>query len=188
MYDALTEQLDAMWTQRDREAVRGLMTELPPEATAEECWLKAYELIKRAWENSGAGFPPATLADLAKAGMNWHIFPNLIILPQFCGALVYRVRPDGDNPDHCIFDVYSLQRYAPGAEPPLKRRYMWEKDEYKKFGEEISIIQGQDFPNMSEVQQGMKSRGFEGCRTNPVQEAAVYNLHRAIHEYLFEGR
>lgn len=185
MYDALSIQLDAMWTEKDREAVRRLRTELPADVSAGEAWQKAYEVIKEAWEASGAGFPPATLEDLAKAGMNWHIFPNLIILPQFCGALVYRVRPDGDNPDNCIFDVYSLQRYAEGAEPPLKRRYMWGPDEYKEFSDEISIIQGQDFPNMAEVQQGMKSRGFAGCRPNPAQEAAVYNLHRAIHCYLF---
>jgi len=185
MYDALSVQLNAMWTERDREAVRGLMDELPASASAEEVWMKAYELIKKSWEASGAGFPPATLADLGKAGMDWHLFPNLIILPQFCGALVYRVRPDGDNPDNCIFDVYSIKRYAPGAEPPLKRIYYYEKDEYLKFGEEISIIQGQDFPNMAEVQQGLKSRGFEGCRPSPKQESAVYNLHRAIHSYLF---
>jgi phenylpropionate dioxygenase-like ring-hydroxylating dioxygenase large terminal subunit len=184
MYDALTVQLDAMWTKRDQEAVRGLR-DCPAGMSAQEAWMKAYELIKASWEASGAGFPPATLEDLAKAGMNWHIFPNLIILPQFCGALVYRARPDGDNPDHCIFDVYSIQRYAEGAEPPLQRRYMWEPEEYKQFGDEISIIQAQDFPNMSEVQQGMKSRGFEACRPNPMQESAVYNLHRVIHRYLF---
>ena len=185
MYDALDDQLNAMWTNLDRQAVRGLMDELPETATAEEVWFKAYELMKRAWENSGAGFPPATLEDLGKAGMDWHIFPNLIILPQFCGALVYRVRPDGDNPDNCIFDVYSIQRYAEGANRPVQRKYYHGKDEYRKFGEEISIIQGQDFPNMAEVQQGMKSRGFPGCRPNPQQEAAVYNLHRAVHKYLF---
>lgn len=185
MYDALSKQLNAMWTERDAEAVRRLRTELRPNASPEEAWMKTYEVIKEAWEASGAGFPRATLMDLFKAGMDWHIFPNLIILPQFCGALVYRVRPDGDNPDHCIFEVYSLQRYAPGAEPPLKRRYMWGPEEYKQFGEEVSIIQHQDFANMSEVQQGMKSRGFPGCRPNPLQETAVYNLHRVIHRYLF---
>jgi hypothetical protein len=37
---------------------------------------------------------------------------------------------------------------------------------------------------MAEVQRGLKSRGFAGCRTNPVQERAVANLHRGIKEFL----
>lgn len=184
-YNILSQQLDAVWTERDREAVTRLRTELQEGASPEEAWFKAYEVIKNAWEASGAGFPPATLEDLARVGMDWQIFPNLLILPSFCGALVYRIRPDGDNPDESIFEVYSMQRYAEGTEPPLKRKYLWGEKEYLKFGEEVSIIQYQDFLNMAEVQQGMKSRGFTGSRTNPMQESAVYNLHRVIYRYLF---
>jgi hypothetical protein len=30
----------------------------------------------------------------------------------------------------------------------------------------------------------MKSRGFRGARTNPLQESTVSNFHRALLEYL----
>ncbi len=30
----------------------------------------------------------------------------------------------------------------------------------------------------------MKSRGFKGSRTNPVQESEIPNMHRALAEYL----
>ncbi|WP_411740612.1 SRPBCC family protein, partial [Pseudomonas sp. BF-R-19] len=42
----------------------------------------------------------------------------------------------------------------------------------------------QDFQNMGNVQEGMKSSGFKGSRTNPVQEVAVSNFHRVLLEYL----
>jgi hypothetical protein len=39
---------------------------------------------------------------------------------------------------------------------------------------------------MTEVQKGMKSSGFRGARTNPLQESAISNFHRVLREYLFE--
>jgi len=37
---------------------------------------------------------------------------------------------------------------------------------------------------MEAVQQGMKSLGFRAARTNPVQEAAISNFHKAIRQYV----
>src|SRR3546814_5693202 len=55
---------------------------------------------------------------------DWHVFPNLVYLHSSVdGVLCYRSRPNGRNPDSCIFDVWSLVRYAPGKEPPLNREY-----------------------------------------------------------------
>ena len=49
----------------------------------------------------------------------------------------------------------------------------------------FGFILSQDIANMTEVQAGMKSRGFAGARTNPVQESTVHNLHRVIREYVY---
>jgi hypothetical protein len=46
------------------------------------------------------------------------------------------------------------------------------------------MILRQDFANMVGVQQGMKSRGFKGCRTNPKQEVPVSNLHRQLRDFM----
>jgi hypothetical protein len=42
----------------------------------------------------------------------------------------------------------------------------------------------QDFDNLKMVQRGMHSRGFDGARTNPVQEVTVSNFHRVLHQYI----
>ena len=42
----------------------------------------------------------------------------------------------------------------------------------------------QDFDNMSQVQRGMRSRGFEGARLNLRQERAILLMHQEIDRYL----
>ena len=54
-------------------------------------------------------------------------------------------------------------------------------DTVERFG----LILSQDFANMTEVQKGMKSKGFRGARTNPLQESAISNFHRGLREILF---
>jgi hypothetical protein len=58
----------------------------------------------------------------------------------------------------------------------------WKTDTVDKFG----LILAQDFANMTEVQKGMKSSGFRGSRTNPLQESSISNFHRVLREYLFD--
>ena len=99
-----------------------------------------------------------------------------------------RSRPDGDNPDSCIYDVWGLQRYAPGSEPTIDRRKFLGRDDWRGVGA-VSLILEQDFFNMEQVQLGMKSYGFPGNRTNPEQEVAISNMHRALREeFLFAER
>lgn len=146
---------------------------------------KAMEFQREAALADGAGWPDISFEQMAKAGTDWHVFPNLVFLMYPDGALFYRARPDGDNPDSCIFDIWSLKRYAPGKEPALNREFYygvddWKTDTVANFG----LILSQDFVNMGQVQQGMKSRGFAGARTNPLQETSISNFHRVLHEYV----
>ena len=76
-------------------------------------------------------------------------------------------------------------RFAPGSEPPLKREFYHGPDDWKtNVVENFGLILSQDFQNMGEVQQGMKSRGFRGSRTNPLQESTISNFHRVLREYV----
>ena len=95
------------------------------------------------------------------------------------GVLWYRVRPNGHDPESCIFDIWSLVRYGPSQEPPLEREFYedWRDGEW-------GLIFKQDFENISEVQKGFKSRGFKGERTNPVQERSISHFHRVLRQFL----
>jgi hypothetical protein len=113
----------------------------------------------------------------------------MIFLMSPDGMLFYRARPDGDNPDSCFYDICSIARYAPGTEPPLKRELYWGADDWKHDTvERFGLILAQDFSNMTEVQKGMKSSGFKGARTNPLQESVISNFHQVLRQMLFDER
>jgi hypothetical protein len=183
-YDELNITLAAIYSERATEAVRRLRTEVPEGASEYEILGKMYQFIREACEACGAGWPNINFEQMAKAGTDWTIFPNIVILMQPDAALCYRVRPNGDDPDSCIFDVWSLQRYASGAQPKLNRRMHYGPEDWRRIGD-VSPVLVQDFSNMEAVQQGMKSIGFLGCRTNPLQESQIPNHHRVLREFLY---
>ena len=74
----------------------------------------------------------------------------------------------------------SLRRYPPGQEPGAKLEWSDDLTDVSFWGKILT----QDYSNMAEVQRGLKSRAFAGCRTNPVQERPVANLHRGIQEFI----
>jgi phenylpropionate dioxygenase-like ring-hydroxylating dioxygenase large terminal subunit len=186
-FQMMEDQLKAIFTWRDNEATRRILTECTADMAHAEILGKAMAFQREAAIASGAGWPDITPEQMARAGTDWHVFPNMVFLMYPDGMLFYRARPDGDDPDSCIFDICSIARYAPGAEPTLEREFYmgiddWKTDTVAKFG----AIVAQDFSNMAEVQRGMKSMGFPGARTNPLQESAISNFHQHLRAYLFE--
>jgi phenylpropionate dioxygenase-like ring-hydroxylating dioxygenase large terminal subunit len=141
------------------------------------------ELHKEEFAKRGIEWPESlTQEALNRAGTDWHIFPNVITLPTADSALWYRLRPNGDDPNSCIFDIWSLGRWAPGEEPKVTRN---ETIGFEAFRGKNPFLE-EDFDNMEAVHLGMKSRGFEGARTNPIQEIQTVNFHRVLHAY-FSG-
>ena len=120
---------------------------------------------------------------MAEAGTSWHVFPNMIVLPGPDGVLWYRVRPDRHDPDRCLFDIWCLARYPEGdaAAIPKVEPVCFEGFEEAR---DANAFLAQDFDNMLAVNEGMKSRGWSGARTNPLQEVCVVNFHRALDRYL----
>lgn len=172
------EELGAMVTPRTYEAAQRLLTEVAPDAPSGEVLMKLRQFQIAAAEDDGAGWPTLDAEYIARSFQDWHVFPNLVYLHSSVdGVLCYRARPNGRDPDTCLFDVWSLVRYAPGDEPALER------ESYTDYRDaNWGRVLDQDFTNLIEVQRGMKSRAFRGSLTNPVQEQAVSNFHRALDE------
>jgi phenylpropionate dioxygenase-like ring-hydroxylating dioxygenase large terminal subunit len=181
----LADQLEAIVTPRSYAAAQRLLTEVPENASEAEIFTKLNQFRREAAEAEGVDWPDVDSAYILDAKQDWNIFPNTIFLghQMIDGLLVYRARPDGADPNSSIFDVWSLVRYAPGAEPALKREFYNDWRECK-WGR----ILPQDFRNVEAVQRGMRSRAYAGSRPNPLQERAVSNLHRVVRQYLAEGK
>ena len=169
--------LKALYVDHYERAAERLMTEVAPDA---DIGKEFRRLHMEEMAAAGARWP-ARLTDehIAEAGDTWHIFPNSVLLASFNGALWYRCRPDGT--ESCLFDIWALGRHAPGKEPPFDHQYFPSVEAFKGANPFLE----QDFSNMESVQQGMHSRGFTGARTNPLQEAAISNLHKVIYDYIY---
>jgi hypothetical protein len=179
-YKEIHEELRAMVTPRAFEAVQAIMSDVPEDASAIEVLTTARRLVREAAEAEGAGWPDLTPEYTVRSMQDWHVFPNFIYLHSSVdGVIAYRARPNGADPGSCIFDVWSLVRYAPGEEPPLVREFF---EDYR--GVDCGRVLKQDFANMADVQKGLKSRAFSGARLNPVQEQPVANFHRTLRGYL----
>jgi hypothetical protein len=175
------EWLKCLTTEYSIEAARRLFDVLPEDASYPSVLAKHRELHRQVMEEAGAKWPERlTQDDLERAGVDWHIFPNSICLPVTDGAEWYRCRPNGTDPESCIFDIWWLQRYGAAKEPPIQHDFYSTLEAFK--GENRFLEQ--DFANLIANQLGVHSRGFNGARTSPVQEVAVANFHRAIHKYL----
>lgn len=174
------ETLQATTTEEMLVAGRRLM-ELPEQATPFEVYAAFAAFHREESAKNGTPWPDVTVEEQIAAGTDWHIFPNMVFLHQPTNLLGYRARPDGHDPDSCIFEVYVLERFAEGHAPEVK---VETADDWRTV--DWGLILAQDFQNMGAVQKGMKSRGFRGARPNPVQERAVSNMHATLWHYLNE--
>ena len=107
-------------------------------------------------------------------------FPNMVgpIYPGI--AIIFRVRPNGTDPDSCIKDTWFLHWPQDGEPPKRAERRFFPDWTERDWGE----ITNQDYANMEHVQIGMKSRGGPGIRLNRRQESNILHMHRVIDRYL----
>ncbi len=183
--ETFDRDLKAMVTERNVAATQRLRYEVPADAPPMEVVNKWVQFQIEAAMADGSGWPMELTPEyIAASNYDWHVFPNTIYLHATVdGVLWYRVRPNGDDPGSCIFDIWSLQRYGPGKEPPLKREFYsnWQDADWP-------LIFRQDFINIPETYKGMKSRGFKGARSNPLQERVMTNFHRQLRKFIAENK
>ena len=178
----LWEEVNGTTTQTMVDVANKLVDELPEGTPAQEVQM---HLMRRTIEEDakrGVFWPQIDPAHFAASGNDFHIFPNTVIIHGPTFALCYRARPNGYDPDSCIFEVYTLERFPGGQEPRPENLHKPDIDEasWRK-------VLCQDFSNMGDVQKGMKSLGFKGLRPHPVEEQAVINFHRTLAKYMGTG-
>jgi nitrite reductase/ring-hydroxylating ferredoxin subunit len=171
----LVEGLGGAFLKEERALVEELRASTPPDRLLAEFQRRRKQLLAaRGLDVSELGDELMTSAD----DVYW--FPNLVG-PIYPGsAILFRVRPNGLDPDSSIKDTWVLEWPAPDREPrPLNRKFFADWHEH-----DWGVITTQDYDNMLEVQTGMKSRAFDGLRLNPRQEGNVAHMHRVIDRYL----
>jgi hypothetical protein len=163
---------------RDMEILRDLAKQgLPTGMSAPAAFMT--ELYARA-SREGRKLPKPDPDVLQRWGGESFLFPNFFFLPQFGNSLSYRARPDGFDPDSCIFEVWSLTLPAKG-EPARRPTCV---DVAHDDEEQLGLIPRQDFANIPRIQRGLHSVGFEATRLASYQERSILHYHRELDRYL----
>ena len=134
-------------------------------------------------------FSAATDSELLDAILYW-LLPNIEIWGGYLANIVYRARPDGNDPDSCIFEIMVLQRVPdgqpiPAAVPP----HYLDIDQRFSDAEELGILGkvfDQDLDNLPEVQRGMKvaqHNGAKGLILGNYQESRIKHMHQMLERY-----
>lgn len=171
--------MDAQVLAEDVEVVRSLKGKPIPEGSnlgAE--YVKA--LYARAAEQQRP-MPKPTPENLGMWGGEIFIFPNLMILPQAGNAMIYRVRPDGNDPDKCIFEIMSTKTYPAASKVP---RAIVQTVTDLEDPEQVLQIPRQDLGNIPRMQKGLHSKGIRQTWLAAEQEKIILNMHQELDRYL----
>jgi len=178
---------DGQFTIRGLRAAHEAVSALPRGTSMVEAMTVAGIAMREAAEREGAYFPVIPPERMATIGHDWNIFPNLGVVWGADGTLIFRARPDPEdpyNPDVCVLEMISLLHFGTGKAPPLAA-VDDVVDDWKNQRERIPKLLLQDLINMEDVQRGMHSVGLKGLRPNPVQEVQISHFHQVINDYLF---
>jgi len=120
--------------------------------------------------------------------MYYSVFPNWS--PWGCfNELFYRFRPNGDNPDECIFEV---MRFVPAPDPrpaPAKVQWLGIDDDWTlapQLGATVKIFQ-QDSLNLPHVQTGLKAQERQEVILGSYNETKIRHFYQLLFRWLELG-
>jgi nitrite reductase/ring-hydroxylating ferredoxin subunit len=170
----LAQGQDAMTLERDVQIFEGLRNKIPQDdpSFVQAAIAALYDYAE------GAGIPMAPMGPAMQLwGGDIFMFPNYLMLPMYGNALCYRIRPYNDDPEWCVFDVWSLTTYPEGQEPErAELEGVYDKDDTENWG----LIPRQDFSNIERQQRGLHSVGFNELRLSSQYELSISNMHEEL--------
>lgn len=177
----IADDMRGLENERSWRAAEALKTaEVPQGQSAGQYFLQLYRELSLA---EGYDWPVITPRQWAEAGTAWNVFPNTIILPNQGSAFCYRARPNGLDPDSCIFEIFSLDQ-IPVAD--YEKKWDCAPEFFEDFREaDLGVVFTQDLMNAKEVTVGMHSPSFDGHRLSEEQEMTIYNHHRVADRFLW---
>ncbi|MEZ5568034.1 MAG: aromatic ring-hydroxylating dioxygenase subunit alpha [Halioglobus sp.] len=167
-------------------------SELRPEVPAGQTAREALAQMTLPTVNEQAGEDlsgRATMSELMDSTL-YLLFPNFAPWAGHGTVISYRHRPNGDDVDSCLMDVYLLTRYPEGEEPPedapTVRLGIDEpfKSAAHVLGAGLANVFDQDAANLPQVQKGMKASKKGAVTLANYQEVRIRHFHQTLDKYL----
>lgn len=175
----LANELDTSVIARDVEIAKSLRGKPVPEGSS-----YGEEYVKAAYARAAKEKRPMPVLSaeiLAQWGGEIFVFPNLLILPNAGNAMIYRIRPNGLNPDSCFFEVFATTGYPEGEKVPrATARVVSDPTD----PEQLALIPRQDFGNVPRVQKGLHSLANKQVWLGREHEKIIRNMHQELDRWL----
>jgi phenylpropionate dioxygenase-like ring-hydroxylating dioxygenase large terminal subunit len=166
----LFEGTDASSTARD-EFIADRIRDLPDE----ELFPRFYEELYKYAADAHIPLPDPD----PNAATFGFIFPNMVVLGITGNMLFYRARPNGNDPNSCIFEALAMQ---------IPREDEMDNAPARPEGplavEDWPFVLRQDVENISRQQIGYRSDAFSEATMSPRYEPMIYSLHNEIDRYI----
>ena len=116
------------------------------------------------------------------------VFPNFMPWGAF-NRIFYRFRPNGDEHESCIFEIFYLAPFSGDRPPPATETKLGPSDPWTDAPEleKLAMVAEQDTFNMQRVHQGLKVLRREGVLLSRYQESIVRWRQDLIQEYVERG-
>ena len=138
-------------------------------------------------ERTGRDFSNITDAE-ALDGIEYFLFPNFMPWAGFTTPLVYRFRPNGDDPDSCVMEVMLLDPIPTDGPrpPPVPTRYLGEDESWADVPElgYLGRILNQDSATFGRVQRGLHASVKPNITVGRYQESRIRHFHVTLDAYL----
>ncbi|MCX2980939.1 aromatic ring-hydroxylating dioxygenase subunit alpha [Halieaceae bacterium IMCC14734] len=119
----------------------------------------------------------------------YSVFPNFAPWAGFNPNIVYRFRPNGDDPNTALMEVMLLMRFPEGTERPadvpcieLRPEQPW--TDCEELGALGDVFE-QDMKNVPFVQKGMRQSKKGAVSLGNYQEVRIRHLHQTIDKYVY---
>jgi phenylpropionate dioxygenase-like ring-hydroxylating dioxygenase large terminal subunit len=175
----LVDGMDAMVLKEDVEILLSLRGKPIPQGSN-----LGGEYVRALYADAAARqrpMPTPTPEILEMWGGEIFIFPNLMILPQAGNAMIYRVRPNGFDPETCTFEILSTRTLPAAVKPP---RPTLEHVTDLQDPDQVLLIPRQDLGNIPRMQKGLHAHGLHHTWLAQDQEKIILGMHQELDRYL----
>ncbi|MEL7129315.1 MAG: aromatic ring-hydroxylating dioxygenase subunit alpha [Pseudomonadota bacterium] len=159
---------------------------LEPGQTAREVF--AEHLRKTIGEAMRVDLTNVSISEMIDS-IEYHCFPNFIVFPGVSLPMVYRFRPDGDDVDSSIFDLFFMALTPDGeTSPPAPDPILIDAETsfttVPGMSPELGEIYDQDTDNLIMQTRGLKTSRKKGQTLGNYQEVRIRRVRKTLDAYL----
>ncbi len=113
------------------------------------------------------------------------LFPNFHPWGAY-NRIIYRFRPHGNDPGHCIMEVMYLEPYRGKRPPPCEVHWLSEEEDFSQAPELgfLARVFNQDVFNLGAVQEGLRAGVQENLVFANYQETKIRHWHALLDKHI----